>query len=78
MAYDIIGGTISMLRPAGGIESAQCLADNILESNWSDSRSVPDPGEGHYYLVRFQGTCGDGTYGLATSGAERLPTEDCP
>ena len=76
--YDVIGGAVSDLFPAGGVSGAQCLANSAFTPAWIDGRPDPAPGESYYYLVRSEQSCNAGTWGFATSGAERLPTTDCP
>ncbi len=50
----------------------------LLVNTWDDTRSEPAAGDGYYYLVRSQSACGSGTYGSASSGAERQPLTGCP
>ena len=44
-----------------------------------EADSQPDPlrGEGYYYLVRTQSECDGGTFGSASSGAQRLLDDPC-
>ncbi len=76
--YDVIGGDASSLIPAGSVADAQCLANGSSTARWVDSRPDPALGQTYYYLVRAEQSCNPGTYGFATSGAERFPTTDCP
>ena len=76
--YDVAGGGIEDLRSDGGVAGAACLADDLEEASWEDSGSDPGAGEALYYLARAQNACGDGTWGHASSGQERLPTGACP
>jgi DNA-binding beta-propeller fold protein YncE len=76
--YDIAGDVLSVLHSSGGVESAACLADDQSLNTWDDTRPEPAAGDGYYYLVRSQSACGSGTYGLASSGAERQPLAGCP
>ena len=76
--YDVAGGLVSVLRSEGSTTSAGCLDDDGADATFEDLRPDPVAGEGFYYLPRAQNACGDGTYGLATSGAERLPAAACP
>jgi hypothetical protein len=76
--YDVVGGSISALRTVGSIADAACLQDNVATPSWNDPRANPVEGEGYYYLVRGQASCGAGTYGFATGGAERIPGSPCP
>ncbi len=77
--YDIVSGSISALRADGGVSGATCLADDLAAPQYLDPRADPAPGSGYYYLIRAQkAACGAGTYGFASSGAERIPNSDCP
>ena len=76
--YDVVGGLVSVLRSAGSISGAACLTNDAGVATWTDTRPNPASGEGYYYLVRGQNGCGNGTYGFATGGAERVPGTPCP
>lgn len=78
--YDLVSGLIGALRPDGGAAAASCPADDVTTATFEDGRPVPAPGVGYYYFVRAEKppTCGTGSYGLASSGAVRLPGADCP
>ena len=77
--YDLAGGLVSDLRPAGGVAGAGCLSDDLTSSTFDDTRPDPVPGQAFYYILRAQKDgCGTGSYGLATSGAERNPVAACP
>jgi len=73
--YDIVRGPLSGLpvRPGSG---ESCRDDGLFVTYFSDT-SQPTPGTGAYILVRAANNCGNGTYGLATSGSERT-TAVCP
>jgi hypothetical protein len=80
--YDLAGGLIAQLPVDAGASGAVCLpgGDDLGEPDFDDTRPGPPAGNGYYYIVRSQKlpSCGTGSYGLATSGTERLPTNDCP
>ena len=76
--YDVAGGAIGDLAADGGVVNASCLADDVGATTWTDPSADPLPGTGNYYFVRAQKSCGDGSYGFATSGTERLPSAACP
>jgi hypothetical protein len=79
VAYDVIGGTIAVLRSDGSVTAASCLEDDLAVPEFSDARPDPDPGTAFYYLVRSQAPeCGSGTYGSTSSGAERFAPSACP
>ena len=42
---------------------------------WLDSRALPAPGDGYWYLVRAANPCGPGTFG---PGREGIADLDCP
>jgi len=76
--YDVAWGTLAALRVDGGVDAAQCLADDLAVPSFSDPLADPVLGAGRYYIVRLRNACGTGSYGMATSGAERLPIAACP
>jgi hypothetical protein len=78
VGYDVSGGVLSLLRSAGSSSDASCLKNDAVTSSWDDQRPNPVEGDGYYYLVRGRNSCGDGTYGYATGGAERVPGDPCP
>lgn len=76
--YDVATGLISQLRPDLGVGNATCLAEGLNGPDLDDLRPDPPPGNGYYYLIRAEKVgCGAGSYGLATTGDERLPFEAC-
>jgi hypothetical protein len=74
--YDMAGGLISELRVDGGVDSAECVEDDVPGTEFVDSRPDPPVGDGYYYVIRAQHAC-TGTYGYASSGEERTPTDAC-
>jgi hypothetical protein len=76
--YDVVGGSLSLLRSDGSSADASCLENDHAGTSWSDARPDPAPADGYYYLVRGGNACGTGTYGVATGGAERVPGTPCP
>ena len=81
VVYDLAGGVISQLRPDAGASGAVCLpgGDDLGLAEYEETRPDPPRGDAYYYIVRSQKppSCGNGSYGLASSGSERLPTNDC-
>jgi hypothetical protein len=77
-AYDVASGLLSALAADGGVASATCLEDDASSPPLLDGRAAPPAGDGYYYIVRSQSACGTGTYGFASSGAERVPLAACP
>jgi hypothetical protein len=79
VTYDVVTGTLAALRADGGATGASCLADDRTAGVFDDTRLAPAPGGSYYYLVRAQkSSCANGTYGYASSGAERVPVSPCP
>ncbi|MBI3447360.1 MAG: hypothetical protein HY049_00360 [Acidobacteria bacterium] len=73
--YDVLRGNVAQLPPGNGtLES--CLASGTASLQVSDS-ARPLLGKCRYYLVRSRNACGSGSYGAASSGAERT-TAICP
>ena len=75
--FDVASQTLTDLR-TNGTTTAGCLSNNGSAASYTDSRPNPPVGAGFYYLVRAQSSCGAGTYGFASSGAERIPVAACP
>ena len=75
--YDIASATLSNLR-AVSWSGATCLVNDVTTTSFPDPRANPSVGDGYYYLVRVQLSCGTGTYGFDSSGAERVPVAACP
>jgi hypothetical protein len=79
--YDLAGGLVSQLRSDHGTLNASCIpgGNDLVDASFFDTRPDPPIGNGYYYVVRSQSSfCGSGTYGYASSGAERLPASACP
>ena len=76
--YDVVSGAVSALRPNLGVANGQCLLNDATTSGQHDARANPAPGNGYYYIVRSQDSCGTGTYGHTSAGVEELPTAACP
>jgi hypothetical protein len=75
---DVAGGMLGELGSDGGSEGASCFADDLDLESWDDLRPDPKSGEGYYYLVRGESSCGAGTYGEDSAGLERQLASDCP
>jgi hypothetical protein len=76
--YDVASGLVSELARDGGVAAAACLANDVPSSPYVDARGAPPAGNAWYYVVRSQNACGTGSYGFASSGAERIPLAACP
>ncbi|HEX6852710.1 MAG TPA: LamG domain-containing protein [Candidatus Polarisedimenticolaceae bacterium] len=76
--YDLAVGALAALHADGGVAAAACLVDDLSHASYLDLRPAPPPGEGEYYLGR---TIPDGclpSWGYASDGTERVPTNACP
>ena len=73
--YDVVRGSTAALPvgPGGGDEV--CF-DNLAGPTLTDG-TVPSPNTGFWYLSRGENTCGLGTYGTRSNGAQRITTT-CP
>lgn len=78
VVYDLATGLLSALRVDAGIDGAACLAEDLALPRFDDPRDAPPVGDGYYYVDRAQKPgCGSGSYGLATSGEERMAPAAC-
>ncbi|HEX5042993.1 MAG TPA: hypothetical protein VFV75_08805 [Candidatus Polarisedimenticolaceae bacterium] len=77
LTYDLVSGPIAELGGPDVIPTATCLGNGLGLSTY-DLRADPLVGEGFYYLVRAENACGRGSYGQASGGQTRRPTNDCP
>ncbi len=74
--YNVLRGDIDKL-PVGPGADETCVGSNILVPSTSDT-GTPVQSRGFWYVVRETvASCGTGSYGFATSGAERISTA-CP
>ncbi len=74
--YDVLKGDLRQL-PVGTGPNESCLAQAISGTTASDT-ATPAPNRGFWYVVRERvAGCGIGTYGNASSGAQRTSTA-CP
>jgi hypothetical protein len=76
--HDLVRGIIADL-PVSGALTETCLLPDSPPTFVVDPE-IPEPGSGFYYIVRGHNECGDGTFGFATTGEERLPEgpNGCP
>jgi hypothetical protein len=69
--YDVVAGSLSALRAAGGSFSAltlTCLAEDLPVTSLTHTE-LPADGDGFWYLVRSASCGGDGTWDAVGSGA---------
>jgi N-acetylneuraminic acid mutarotase len=72
--HDVVRGNVDAL-PVGS-PGEVCLASGIAAATVTDPEA-PAGGSAFFYLVRARNSCGDGGYGVASSGAPRV-TDSCP
>ena len=75
--YDVAGGLLGELQADRTFTRAACLADEVTQSQWDDTRAGPAAGDCYYYLVRSENVSGSGTYGWKSNGNERI-INSCP
>jgi hypothetical protein len=75
--FDVVSSTLGDLRTSG-TTGATCLANDVETAGYSDTRPNPSAGNGYYYLVRAQSSCGSGNYGSDSAGVPRAPVAACP
>jgi hypothetical protein len=68
-SYDVVSGQLSDLRATHGYAGATCLANNVANTPYDDTRGNPATGDAFYYLVRASGSTGSGSYGPAALDA---------
>ena len=68
--YDVLSGNLSDLRTSQYLNTF-CEFDDLVSGSYEDMRPDPAVGDGYYYLVRSQNSCGDG--GVAPSGIDPDP-----
>lgn len=76
--HDLVRGVVADLPVAGEVSEVCLLPDS--PPTFVVDPDVPAPDEAFYYVVRGHNECGDGTFGYATDGEERLPEgpNGCP
>lgn len=73
--YDLLRGALNEF-PVGTGVSESCLGSSVPGLTTMDFE-VPLSSSGFWYLVRGRNSCGTGTYGFRSTGAERLSSV-CP
>jgi hypothetical protein len=77
LTYSLVSGPISELTDPDAIPTATCLGTGLGLGTY-DLRSDPAAGQGLFYVVRADSTCGHGPYGQTSGGNPRRPGDDCP
>ena len=79
VTYEIATGLLSAMRAAGNFDSGVCLASGLSNTQYTDPRTAPAPGNGYYYLVRARNDCFAGTYGSSVRDQHGIPSGgECP
>jgi len=73
--YDVLKGSVREF-PVGSGSSEVCFGTQVLGTSIADGTS-PLLGEGFWYLVRGENSCGVGTYGTTSAGTSRT-SNACP
>jgi len=64
--FDVVTGSLGDLRTMGGFDMATCMEQDLQSATATDVRPDPALGDGYIYLVRYESSCGYGTFGHAT------------
>jgi YVTN family beta-propeller protein len=75
MRYELLGGDLSDLRALEISTATGCVAGDLADPQFDDTRPAPAAGEGLYYLVRGRNVCDVGATG---AGRESLDPLTCP
>lgn len=73
--YDVPRGLVKGGLPVGSAAES-CAASGVSEATAVDP-ALPALANAFWYLVRGRNLCGDGSYGVASSGEQRVPRA-CP
>jgi hypothetical protein len=76
--YDVASGVLEDARLDGSVVDAQCVADGLGATQWTDSQGTPVSGQAYYYLIRGENVCGAGAYAEDSQSNPRAPAADCP
>jgi hypothetical protein len=73
--YDVMRGDLDELNVLGSGAGELCIVSGLPENfQVVDDSSGLGPGEGYFYLIRGDNSCGTGSYGQASPPAERIST----
>jgi hypothetical protein len=73
--YDVVRGSTGAF-PVGPSGDDEVCFDNLVGATVTDP-TVPNAGEGFWYLSRGENSCGIGTFGTQSDGTPRMTTT-CP
>jgi N-acetylneuraminic acid mutarotase len=73
--YDVVRGDLARIASGGGGSEVCRQAADVYD--WTIDPTLPASGTGMYYLVRGSNSCGRGSYGFRSGGAERT-SGACP
>ena len=76
-SYDLGGGYLSDLRASRDTSAAECLVSGETDTLWLDTRDIPPPEDGYYYLARGRNACAPGSFGTSSNGSPRAENA-CP
>jgi hypothetical protein len=76
-SYDLGGGYLSDLRASRDTSAAECLVSGETYTRWVDTRDIPPPDDGYYYLARGRNACAPGSFGNSSNGSPRAENA-CP
>jgi hypothetical protein len=82
-SYDVIRGLLK------GITESEATIDlgvvTCVEANSTDETTknhedpdIPPPGEGFFYLIKYDSPGGSSSYGTESAPKPRVPLNDCP
>jgi hypothetical protein len=74
VVYDVAGGDLSALRSSGLAAATGCVDGDLGSPSHEDLRPDPAVGDGYYYVIRAENTCGDAGFG---AGRGSLDVLDC-
>jgi len=75
--YDVMCGDLTDVWYFGTGADDRCLADDLVETQLTDSSPMPPPGKGWFFLVRRNSSAGTGRWETSTDGRDRMTTV-CP
>jgi hypothetical protein len=71
-------GVVVLVPVAVDADTAPLTSNDVAGTSTVDGRPDPAADDGYYYIVRAQTACANGTYGVDSANAERVPTAGCP